>query len=123
VFLLGYRRTVLVIWPEEHYDEVITGDPLDALDNLRATDSQEPDSFERDQADYFLRAIRGGRLDRSAVANTVCTAACTWRDLRLWKRAVLDSGADSKAFMLENECFQEADFWVLRSTASVSTRA
>lgn len=87
---------------------MITGNATESLGNLQSTESQVPSRSELDQADYFLRAIRGGRLDRSVVANAVCTAACTWRNLELWKRAVSVCGADSKAFVLETRRLEEA---------------
>jgi len=52
------------------------------------------------QFKYFLRAVRGRRLNKSLVARSLCGAACTWKNLELWKQAMLACQGESAISVL-----------------------
>lgn len=87
---LGYRRTGLVIWPEE-YDEVITtGQNYSkwALTTIEQTTSRTPTRLESRLAEWMLCTAESTGLGKRVIAAAICKAAAAWGDLGLWRRAV-----------------------------------
>lgn len=86
---LGYRRTVLVIWPN-FANCVVASNLDDVCDELR----DEADEFDkatpeqRATIEFLLARSVDSSEDAVTVADSVCNASCHWRDLELWKRAV-----------------------------------
>lgn len=89
-----------MLWPHEHDDEVVFGHANRALDQIKGTQTKKPTTEEMLQARYLLRASRSGRMESWKVAQSICTAALTWRDLALWKEAVEVCRGDRRVSIL-----------------------
>ncbi|KDQ61180.1 hypothetical protein JAAARDRAFT_191287 [Jaapia argillacea MUCL 33604] len=91
-----YRRTVLVIWPDEnHFAIVYSGGNFQlALNQLRDSPSTKPTKMEVDLLEYILLAAILGEHPRANVLKVVCGVACKWEDRDLWLRAVVACGGD-----------------------------
>lgn len=91
---LGYRRSVLVLWPERNdfsirYDSSTGAER--ACEILCASTSLVPTPEEAKLAEHVVR--RASRWDSEKVLASVCPAAFRWKDAALWVRAVTQCGA------------------------------
>ncbi|KAH8103885.1 hypothetical protein BXZ70DRAFT_669976, partial [Cristinia sonorae] len=82
-----YRRTVLVIWPSYSHEGVRRG--LQNLENIcnkiaRATKDTPRADIQHLIDDALLQCPKDARY----VTTAVCRAACAWKDVSLWIRAV-----------------------------------
>lgn len=90
MFLTGYRRTVLVIWPHWSHPGMIydgaDGGHVHAVEELREIISSKPKKAEKELADYLYRCPE---KSTSVVIRGLCYAARVWKNLSLWKKAVV----------------------------------
>ncbi|KAF7789411.1 hypothetical protein EIP86_000355 [Pleurotus ostreatoroseus] len=102
-----YRRTALVIWPK-FADCIIYSDLEDVCVDLRKevskTRSCTPE--QRVIIELLLNRRVSQPSDAANVADAVCHAACCWRDLGLWRRAIqlCSTAAGVAAFAAELVC-------------------
>ncbi|KDQ15309.1 hypothetical protein BOTBODRAFT_174150 [Botryobasidium botryosum FD-172 SS1] len=84
-----YARSVLVIWPSLRDEEIAYGDGYFdyVLESLRTTTSTKADREERQFVERVL-ASHHPEAGPDEGLQSVCTAACQWRKLELWRRAM-----------------------------------
>jgi len=104
----GYRRTVLVLWPDGHFGEVIYGNIEEALEEMASAATGQPARGEPAQINYFLSAVRDGRLVATEVAQRICGVAAGWGDFDLWKEAFETCEADSEISVLGSDGLETA---------------
>ena len=87
---IGYRRTVLVIWPDCYNFDIWYGkNPSGALRALdEAISSGKQIGNERELADFILRTANARKQPQTEIAKIVCSAARCWNNIDLWKRAI-----------------------------------
>ncbi|KAG8969697.1 hypothetical protein FRB90_010714, partial [Tulasnella sp. 427] len=87
-----YRRTVLVLWPEELDEEVLDGKIYlhHATTILTHTTSVKPKASEMRLFQYCLRkkAKDLSENEKLNVPRSLCTAACRWNEPELWTKAM-----------------------------------
>ena len=86
-YLVGYRRTVLVIWPRYSHFAIQYGEDNTerACSTLAGMTNPKPSSNDLALADFVLRLA--GKLPAQA-ARAVCHAAHLWKNITLWTRAI-----------------------------------
>lgn len=85
-YILGYRRTVLVIWPKWSNHDILFGGEgglAYGVAKLNAIISKEPNPVERALCTTLWRARRRDTF----VIRSVCRVARLWKDATLWKHA------------------------------------
>ncbi|KAG8921756.1 hypothetical protein FRC01_014908, partial [Tulasnella sp. 417] len=105
-----YRRTVLVLWPEELEEEILHGADYAkyALDKLASTTSTEPTEAEQKLLEYALTLpVREPSLNDKAL-QSVCAAACRWEALHLWFRAMRVCNGSASVGRLGKERYLQA---------------
>ena len=87
---IGYRRTVLVIWPDRYNFDISYGkNPSGALSTLEeAISSGKQTGKEHELADFILRTANAREQPQSEIAKIVCSAARRWNNNDLWKRTI-----------------------------------
>lgn len=85
--MIGYRRTVLVIWPNYSNFTIQYGENnVDRACLTLANVSHEvPSRDDVALADFILGLAAKAP---AKAAQSTCHAACLWKDLALWKRAI-----------------------------------
>lgn len=96
---LGYNRTILLIWPNEHNPEVEHGKKK-ALAMAGKISSKTPTVAENEVVAYLLRAVGSDRIPKADVAKILLQAACRWKDLELLKKVVRGTGATQQVQLL-----------------------
>ncbi|KAH9947894.1 hypothetical protein B0H21DRAFT_851760 [Amylocystis lapponica] len=85
-----WSRAALVLWPERCNLLVIYGTGSDGLEaaceKIRTTDSSEPTPQDAALITHILRYAR--KPDYATVLSSLCSAACAWKNLDVWIRAV-----------------------------------
>lgn len=94
---LGYRRTVLVIWPDCYNFDISYGkNPAGALNKLNeAILSGRQTENERELVDFILRTAKAREQPQAEIAKIVCSAAQHWNSIELWKRAICACKAET----------------------------
>lgn len=84
--LIGYRRTVLVIWPVKRADDLLEDYSLEdrMIDKLYDAWSGEPRTRAREDALKFLLSLPQDSEFRHRAARSACGAAAGWQDRDLW---------------------------------------
>lgn len=88
---IGFRRSVLIICPTEHYSPFIHGivSPEDALDTLRSSSSTSPTEQETSLVDCVLSAPdEYSKEELEDTLRVVTACACRWGDFELWRKAM-----------------------------------
>ncbi|KAG9036120.1 hypothetical protein FS837_001739 [Tulasnella sp. UAMH 9824] len=105
-----YRRTVLVLWPEERNEEILHGAHYAqyALDTLATTSSTKPTKYEKKLVEYALSlpVREPGMNDK--VLRSVCWAASEWNAADLWSRAMVVCNGSASVDRLGKERYLEA---------------
>lgn len=85
--VIGYRRTVLVIWPNYSNFTIQYGEGnVDrACLTLSNVSHEVPSRDDVALADFILGLAAKAP---AKAAQSTCHVACLWRDLALWKRAI-----------------------------------
>ncbi|KAG8921757.1 hypothetical protein FRC01_014909 [Tulasnella sp. 417] len=85
-----YRRTVLVVWPAEHDEQILRGPHYTrfVLNTLSKTSSSKPTEAERKILNYALGLPPKEPKMATTVLRGVCKAACVWRIPDLWCQAI-----------------------------------
>jgi hypothetical protein len=99
---VGYRRTVLVIWPQRHSLEMHYGnDPEGAIQALKSQVECEPrdERKEREVAEFLLRSLERGNVTGVDIIDIVSGVACAWEDLPLWDRTIKACGAETRIIL------------------------
>ncbi|KAG8962450.1 hypothetical protein FRC05_005342 [Tulasnella sp. 425] len=85
-----YRRTVLVLWPEELEEEILHGAQYAqyVLDTLKHTSSSKPTKSEKKLLEYALSLPMREPGKYTSGVRSVCEAACQWNAPDVWCRAM-----------------------------------
>ncbi|KAG8916702.1 hypothetical protein FRC01_002911 [Tulasnella sp. 417] len=84
------RRTVLVVWPAEHDEQILRGPHYTrfVLNTLSKTSSSKPTEAERKILNYALGLPPKEPKMATIVLRGVCKAACVWKIPDLWCQAI-----------------------------------
>ncbi|KAH9936700.1 hypothetical protein B0H21DRAFT_758571 [Amylocystis lapponica] len=104
-----YRRTALVIWPEWNNLDNVYGlsSCRRACEQLRTTTSLAPTPRDIELVEYVIRDASLQTREK-LVMQSVCSAACTWKDFSIWMRAVDACDAQRSISALGEENIQSA---------------
>lgn len=92
---IGYRKTALLIWPEQHDLDIVVEDVADyAEENLNQTDSEKATVKEQRMAENLITWCES-HDDIEGVLEALRTAAVRWKDADLWMRACTAAQVDS----------------------------
>ena len=105
--MIGYRRTVVVLWPERNTEKFIDDAPR-TLRKLASTSNPTPAQHELDQVEYLFSAFQGGRLTPQALTRCICRVACMRKDPALWIRAVETCGMVDDLDVVGSDAMKEA---------------
>ncbi|KAG9036121.1 hypothetical protein FS837_001740 [Tulasnella sp. UAMH 9824] len=85
-----YRRTVLVIWPKQHDEQILHGTYYTRvlLYKLSKTSASKPTEAEQKILEYALGLPPKEPKMSSIVLRGVCKVACIWKSSELWCRAI-----------------------------------
>lgn len=88
--VIGYHRTVLVIWPKQHDEQILHGTHYTRflLDTLAKTSSSQPTEAEQKILEYALGLPPKEPKMTSVVLRGVCKVACIWKSSELLCRAI-----------------------------------
>ena len=100
---IGYRRTVLVIWPDcYNFDISYSKNPSGALRALdEAISSGKQTGKEHELADFILRTANAREQSQAEIAKVVYLAARRWNNVDLWKRAMRACKAETSLSVVE----------------------
>ena len=103
---IGYRRTVLVIWPDCYNFDISYGkNPSGALRALdEAISSGKQTSNEHELPDFILRTANAREQPQAESAKIVCSAARCWNNIALRKRAIRVWKAET-SLSLKSVCY------------------
>ena len=102
--MIGYRRTVLVIWPHEFdLGTTFEDDIENALDDLAQVESTRPHKRERKLIEFLLNVAKNRPEERASIAETLTHAACVWKDIALLERVLAACGTTAGVGLLEDE--------------------
>lgn len=104
---LGYRRTLLVIWPFKREEDILGGESLEdrMIKLMEAVETGDRPSREELAARDFLMGVPQQSETHGSVARAVCHAAAQWEDAKLWARAFTEFGGGTSVERLGTTVF------------------
>lgn len=106
--MIGYRRTVLVIWPNRNNSSILYQGDVGferACEHLAKTVSTEP-SPEQTELINFITSKHA--TNPKQAADALCIAACDLEDSSLWEKAITLCSPSLGMATISNELKREA---------------
>lgn len=102
---IGYRRTVLIIWPDAKDCNVRFGGHNFNLALKKISEPEISESIRSKILDYLLREAS---IDIAGVANAVSSFALSKHDLELWNRCIRACGTTNGFCQFKSQTLIEA---------------
>ena len=104
-----------MIWPQNFsMDMTFEDDISKAIEALVHVESGKPHRRERELVEFLLKVAVDRRDHRAEIAETLCDAACKWKDADMFERIVTTCAASAGVRLVGNavifRCIEEFGF-------------